>query len=369
MRSFIVTIVPVIIPHMTNPQLRFNNQVKQVMILALLVVMIMVVLRELVVFLPGLLGALTVYILCRGSYFQLVYHHKWRKGWAAGLFMTGLIVLIGLLIYVTVVLLEKKIQPLIDDPGAALSRARTAIESAQKDAGISFISDERWMQLQERVAAVIPKLVNDTLNLFLNLVILLFVLYYMLVHGKEMESFLGRILPLKKTNVDTLASETKRLVKVSALGIPIISLIQGLTASVGYMIFGVDDVILWGFLTGVFAFFPVVGTMIIWVPLVIYMYASGDTWNAVGLALYSLVVTGNVDYLARITLLKKMGNVHPLVTVLGVIVGLSLFGFLGLIFGPLLVNYVILLFRIYMNEFIDPARLEETEVGEGKPSP
>ncbi|HPN59830.1 MAG TPA: AI-2E family transporter, partial [Chitinophagaceae bacterium] len=58
------------------------------------------------------------------------------------------------------------------------------------------------------------------------------------------------------------------------------------------------------------------------------------------------------DYLARITLLKRMGQVHPVVTVLGVIVGLGLFGFIGLIFGPLLVNYIILLFRIYCNEFI-----------------
>jgi predicted PurR-regulated permease PerM len=83
------------------------------------------------------------------------------------------------------------------------------------------------------------------------------------------------------------------------------------------------------------------------------MYASGDTWNATGLFFYSLIVTGNIDYLSRITLLKRMGNVHPVVTVLGVIVGLGLFGFIGLIFGPLLVNYIIVLFRIYMQEFTD----------------
>jgi predicted PurR-regulated permease PerM len=71
------------------------------------------------------------------------------------------------------------------------------------------------------------------------------------------------------------------------------------------------------------------------------------------LLLYSLIATGNIDYLARITLLKKMGNVHPVITILGVLVGLGLFGFIGLIFGPLLVNYIIVIFTIYMNEFID----------------
>ena len=63
--------------------------------------------------------------------------------------------------------------------------------------------------------------------------------------------------------------------------------------------------------------------MIIWVPLVIYTYAIGDTWQATGLLLYSVIVTGNVDYIARITLLKRMGNVHPVITILGVIVGLG----------------------------------------------
>jgi|GEM_PF-4692230 len=89
----------------------FNNQIKQLMILILLLLLIFIALKELYIFLPGLLGALTLYILSRGSYFQLVYHRKWRKGWAAGMFMLGFMVLLGLLIYFTVILLEKQVEP------------------------------------------------------------------------------------------------------------------------------------------------------------------------------------------------------------------------------------------------------------------
>jgi predicted PurR-regulated permease PerM len=332
---------------------RFNDQIKQVMILLLLLLMVYLVIKELYVFLPGLLGALTLYILSRASYFQLVYHRKWRKGWTAGLYMLGFMLLIGLLIYFTITLLQHKVEPFLDNPASSLNKAKEAIMGVQKETGITIISDESLATFQQKIAAIIPTLLNDTINLLTNLIILLFVLYYMLVHAKEMEAYLGSIIPLKKTNVDLLAKETKKLVRASALGIPMISLIQGLTATLGYIIFGVDEFILWGFFTGVFAFFPVVGTMIIWVPLVIYMYASGNTWNAAGLALYSLIVTGNVDYVARISLLRKWGNIHPIVTVLGVIAGLGLFGFIGLIFGPLLVNYIILLFKIYSNEFLE----------------
>lgn len=211
----------------------------------------------------------------------------------------------------------------------------------------------------------LPTLLNSTANLITNLATMLFFLYYMLYHSRAMENTLFRIIPLKNSNTTLLASETKKIVKANALGIPLISLIQGATATLGYFLFGVDDWALWGFLTGVFAFFPVVGTMIVWVPLVLYTFASGHNGTGVGLLLYSVIVTGNVDYVARITIMKRLGDVHPVITVLGVIVGLGLFGFIGLVFGPLLVNYIIVLFRIYMNEFVEPVENEKAEIAEG----
>ena len=180
----------------------------------------------------------------------------------------------------------------------------------------------------------------------------------MLVNGRQVERYLQKIIPLERGNVDKLASETKTLIRANALGIPIICLIQGIAATIGYWIFGVDDWQLWGFVTGVFAYFPLVGTMIVWVPLAVYQFSMGDNLMATGLTIYSVVVTGNVDYITRLSLMKKMGNVHPMITVLGVRVGLGLFGFVGLIFGPLLVSYFLVLVKIYLNEFTDSKEVE-----------
>jgi predicted PurR-regulated permease PerM len=184
-----------------------------------------------------------------------------------------------------------------------------------------------------------------------------FLLYYLLVSGKQVEATLRNMIPLRPENINSLATESKMMIKGNALGIPIICIIQGVVASIGYYLFGVTDWGMWGFVTGVFAFFPIVGTMIVWVPIVILLFSSGHNANAIYLTLYSVIVTGNVDYLARITLLKKMGNVHPMITVLGVIVGLNLFGFVGLIFGPLLVSYFLVLVKIYINEFSETERV------------
>jgi len=345
----------------------FNDRIKQVLLLSIIILLIYLVIKELYLFLPGLLGALTLYILSRANYFQIIYNRKWRKGWAAGLFIIYYLFLIGLPVFLAVSLISPKINSFLDDPNALINTAKTSINTIQQKIGFKLVSENTLQASLSKLTTFIPTILNSTATLVSNLAIMLFILYNMLINGRDIERALNRIIPLKQENINMLASETKKMVRANALGIPLISIIQGLVAALGYFIFGVHDWPLWGFLTGVFAFFPVVGTMIVWVPLVIYTYATGDNFQATALLLYSVIITGNVDYIARITLLKRMGNVHPVITILGVLVGLGLFGFIGLIFGPLLVNYVIVLFNIYMNEFshTDPRNLPPEDVKDG----
>lgn len=340
----------------------FNNRIKQVLLLGTLILLIWVVFQQLYICLPGLLGAVTLYILSRGNNFQLVYHKKWKKGRAAGLFVIYYLLLLGLPVFLAITLISPKVNSFLGDPSSAFESIKVAVNDIQLKAGFTIVSEKSLSGSLEKVAAFLPSLLNSTANLITNLAVMLFFLYYMLYYSREMEKTLFRIIPLKDTNTNMLAAETKRIVRANALGIPLISFIQGITATLGYFIFGINEWVLWGFLTGVCAFFPIIGTMIIWVPLVIYSFASGNTGMAIGLLLYSVIITGNVDYIARITIMKKLGDVHPVITVLGVIVGLGMFGFIGLVFGPLLVNYIIILFKIYMNEFVDPHENEKEAI-------
>jgi predicted PurR-regulated permease PerM len=340
----------------------FNNRIKQVLLLAVLILLIWMSIQELYLFLPGLLGAVTLYILSRANYFQLVYKKKWKKGRAAGLYILYYLFLLGLPVFLAVTLISPKVNAFLSDPTAMIESIKQAVNQVQQKTGITIASEKSLSGSLDKVIAFLPSLLNSTANLVANLATMLFFLYYMLYYGHEMEQTLFRIIPLKDANTTILAAETKKIVKANALGIPLISMIQGLTATLGYFIFGVQEWALWGFLTGVFAFFPIVGTMLVWVPLVVYTYTTGNAGMALGLLLYSVIVTGNVDYVSRITIMKKLGDVHPVITVLGVIVGLGLFGFIGLIFGPLLVNYIIVLFKIYMNEFVEPIAVENSTV-------
>ncbi len=336
-----------------DAQKLFNERVRQVLLLLLIILLAYLMIKQLYVFLPGVLGGITLYIMSRNLYFRLIYQKKWKKGGTALLFILAYLIIIATPVYFSIQLISPKINELINNQEKIIEGLKVFSDKITAKTGFQILTEDSARSISQKVTALVPKLLNSTATVLTNLIMLFFLLYYLLVNGREIEKYITGFIPFKSGNVDKLAKETKVMVRANALGIPIISIVQGIFAALGYWIFGVEEWGLWGFVTGVFAFFPIVGTMIIWMPLVIYTYTSGHNLMATGLAIYSVVVTGNVDYITRLGLMKKLGNVHPMVTVLGVIVGLGLFGFMGLIFGPLLVSYFLIMVKIYMNEFTE----------------
>jgi predicted PurR-regulated permease PerM len=343
----------------------FNNRLRQLTLLAIIIVIGILMLKHFYVFLPGVLGAITLYILSRKLYFRLTDHKRWRPGWTALLFILAYVIIICLPVYLAVVLVIPKIVDVFNNPVQIMLAVTTFSQKVQHATGIELYNAQSLQDASKKIANNLPIFLTGTANFVTNLLLMFFVLYYMLFHGKKTETYLNDIIPLRESNREMLATETIVMIRANAIGIPLLALIQGLVAMLGYYIFGIKDYGVWGFLTGVASLIPIVGTGIIWVPLTIYLFASGQNWQGVGLGIYSLAVLTNVDYVARITILRKIGDVHPLITIFGVIIGLSMFGFLGLVFGPLLISYFILLVKIYRNEFnaepITPLHLVEKE--------
>jgi predicted PurR-regulated permease PerM len=119
----------------------------------------------------------------------------------------------------------------------------------------------------------------------------------------------------------------------------------------------VEEPILWGVITGIASVIPFVGTMAAWVPIAILTFANGEQGNGIALTLWGLIVIGGSDNVFRFVLQKYLADIHPVITVFGVIFGLNLFGFLGIIFGPLLISLFILMMRIYFDEFVKHGEL------------
>jgi len=331
----------------------FNHQIRQLTLLISIIIIGYLILQQLYMFIPGFLGAITLYILSRENYFYFTNTRKWHRNWTAGLFLLLYAALIGGPLYYIIKLMVPKITEMSGRSQELITGLQHLSDSMYRYTGQRLLTTENMELWQRQMRNFIPSFLNSTISIISNILMMFFIVYFMLVNGIYIEQILAKFIPLRPESVKKLAYETQHLVRANAIGIPLISLIQGVTATLGYWIFGLQEFGLWGFLTGVFAFFPILGTMLIWAPLVVLLYSRGENWQGTGLLLYSAIVTGNVDYLSRITLMQKIGNMHPVLTILGVIIGLGLFGFMGFIFGPLLFSYFILLIKIYNSEFIN----------------
>jgi predicted PurR-regulated permease PerM len=329
----------------------FSNRLRQIILLIALLTLGFLLIKELYIFLPGFLGAVTLYILSRGWYRYLTIIREWNNSLTATVFLLSFLLMFGLPVYWIFSLMAPRINEAFSHSQELIQGIKAVSQQIKEWTGQELLTPETILKLQEKIANFFPAFLSSTALIIGNLAMMLFLYFFMLTNGRLMEKAIQNMLPLKDENIDILSKETINMVRANAIGIPLISFIQGIFALIGYWIFGINEFVLWGFMTGIFAFFPIIGTTVIWLPIVIYLFSQGENGAGIGLTIWSLLITGNVDYLARVSLMKKLGNVHPLVTVLGVIVGLNLFGFWGFIFGPLLISYFMLLFRIYTSEF------------------
>jgi len=330
-----------------------NNSINQIMLILIIILIGILIFTNLFYYLPGFLGAITLYVLFRYSYFKLTEHRKWNTTLTSLLFILISIVFIVLPLWGIIDYLTPKITDLLSNTKNIITQFNLLKEYMSDKPLLKDIdmSDEALVLNLQRLTKYVPSILNSVAEVGVNLLVTFFVLYFMQVHGRKMEGYIIQAIPFSQKSKNEIWDEVYLMVRSNALGIPILGICQGIVAMLGYWIFGVDDFILMGILTGVASIIPVLGTMTIYIPLAIITIASGETANGIGIGLYGLILIGSIDNILRFTILKTLGNVPPLITVFGVLLGLKLFGMLGLIFGPLILSSVGVLIKVYANEF------------------
>lgn len=335
------------------------------MLILIILLICVLVFKNLLYYLPGFLGAITLYILFRSSYIALTEKRKWNKSLTSVLYVFISVVFIVLPLWAIVDYLTPQLTTFLTNTDHIVHQFNLLKEYMGKKALLKDIdmSDEALLTFLQSLTRYIPNVVNSVVEVGINILVALFVLYFMQVHGKSMESLIYRGIPLSVRSKNEIWNEVNLMVRSNALGIPILGICQGLVAMLGYWVFGVDNFVLLGVLTGVASIVPVLGTMTIYVPVSIMVLASGETANGIGLAIYCFFLVGGIDNILRFTILKTLGNVPPMITVFGVLLGLNMFGMLGLIFGPLILSSVGLLIKVYSNEYGKGSHLIQMEEG------
>lgn len=330
------------------------NKVRQVLFMLSLLTIGVILYLQMSFMLGAFLGSMALYMVLRKPMYKLVYEKRWKKWLAASMLMLISFVLIVLPFAWIGYILANKITPFIQHPEIVTATAEKIQVYLNQRFKMDILSEANLAKITNKVSTIIPAVLSSTANTIVNIVVAYFLLWFMLTNASKVELWLQRNLPFLPENRLKVIHEVKESVLSNAVGLPIMGVIQGTIAAIGYWIFNAPDPLLWGIVTGICSFIPFVGTMAAWVPIAILSFAGGDTGNAIGQVIWGLVVIGCSDNVFRMILQKKIGDIHPMITVFGVIVGLNMFGFLGLIFGPLLISLFLLLVKIYINEFVNP---------------
>ena len=311
----------------------------------------LVLFRQAQPYISGVLCALTLYILLRRPTFRLA--RKLGKPTLATVIMViAVILFIAVPLTLIVWFVVDKIQQAEWNVNDIIAPATQMFDIIEKKFGIDIVSKESVSFVAGKLTALGQSVLGGIGSFFINLLVALLLLFFLLNGGRKWEQYLASVIPMKNINKKETMDRINLMVKSNAIGIPLVAILQGIIALIGYLIFNVPNAGLAAIATGFCSIVPIVGTMVVWVPLGIYFMVLGQWGQAIGLLAFSAIFISQSDNLLRFVLQKKMANTHPLITIFGVIVGLSLFGFIGIIFGPLLVSLFLLFVDMFRKEYL-----------------
>lgn len=324
--------------------------VRQLFVLLLILFLLVLIFKEILPYLSGVLGAITLHVILRKKMTRLV-----EKGWKPVMAASYLIFLsfIGILVPVTltIVMLTSKIGKAVANSERVLQAIKEQIDQAESYFGFDLSRTIDSSSVANWLSNNLQSLGVGTFNAFIAIGIMYFMLYYMLIHRDELKKLMISYIPLGEENLKVIGVEGDELVKSNALGIPLVAFFQGLVALIGYLIVDVPDPLFWFVITALGAMVPFVGTAIGILPVAILLFSQGMQWQGIFILIYGFVVVGITDNILRLYILNRLASVHPLITLFGVVVGVPLFGFIGLIFGPILISLFLLILKIYKHEY------------------
>ena len=301
-------------------------------------------------FLNGTLGAITLYILLRRTNIFLA--NRLSPGLAPWILTIAVAIFVVLPFSAAIWYIIELINNLDFDINVVIKRFADTIKYLESTTKLDLVSEKSIAFATAKVTAFMNSLVAGINDAAINLFTALLILFFLLAGGIRMERGIARCLPFNDRNKTIVINKVSTIVKSNAIGIPLLAMIQGTVAAFGYYICGVNNPIEFGALTGFASMIPIVGSMLVWIPLAIVQYFEQGMLPAIYITLYGIVVISQSDNVLRMIVQKRMADTHPLVTIFGVIAGLPLFGFMGLIFGPLLVAMFLLFLEMFIKQYI-----------------
>jgi predicted PurR-regulated permease PerM len=309
-------------------------------------------------FASGLMGALVLYVV-----FSPV--HRWLAK------RTGLHLSAALVVLTAIVLV---VGPGISFVGIVANEAQDMATSVIRSPLLGRLRELRvgsydvGAQVESVGSQIISWLGGSALSavgtatrLGIQLTITFFGLFYMLVAPLGVWNGVRPFIPFSHENAEVLRKRFRDVTVSTLVGTGLTAVVQGLLVGVAFAVTGLSNALFWGVVTVILAILPVVGSGLVWGPGAASLALDGRYGWAIALAIWGIVVVGNVDNLIRPIVFSRWAQIHPFIVVIGAFAGIAWFGLIGLLIGPLAISYFFELIRMYRAEYLDAEALAEEE--------
>lgn len=254
-------------------------------------------------------------------------------------------------------------------PGAwllnlVIVQAPIMLRGMQESTFLSRLSALRWdgvdlgAQIASASGALISWISGHAIGFFgsatrsvLNIVIAFFALYYLLISADSAWRWVSAFLPFSSASNEQLRERFTTITEAMLLGTALTSVLQGALIGLGFWMVGLPNAVFWGVITAFASILPVLGSALVWLPGVLVLIVQQRFGAAITLLVIGGLVASNLDNVVRPVVYRRVSDVHPLTTLVGAFAGVSLFGLVGLLLGPLAITYFFELIDIYEQEY------------------
>jgi len=204
------------------------------------------------------------------------------------------------------------------------------------------------------IGQIFSTFLNQFKNLLINLpsfllqfAVFLFTFYFAIRDGDELKKYISTLSPFSKKTEEKFLKEFRGITNAIIFGQVLIGIIQGLTLGIGLFILGVPNALILTFIACLVSIIPVLGSWLVWLPVGLFLLLSGQTFAGIFLLLYGALFIATIDNLLRPYIISKQSNLPVALSVIGTIGGLYFFGITGLVLGPLILAYVLIIIEFY----------------------
>ena len=306
----------------------------------------------------GFLGAIIIYVIFRPLNIYLQEKKKWNKSLSTALILILSFVSLIIPIFFIIKLITDRVMFYVNNPEQTEIILQNINTFAAEKLNDPDLIKNSIADLKAQAGDFVTSIINGAASTFIQVIVMYFTLYFTIKYFREFERGLVNYLPFKRKDSLTIGSELRNMTYSNILGQGFIAIIQGTLLGLGFWIFGISDPIFWGGIGIFLSMITMFGAPIIFIPAGIIEMSNGNMVAGIGIIVYGYLIVTTIDNFIRMAIGKKIANTHPLITIVGVVIGIPLFGILGILYGPLLLSLFIILLKIYKSNRLEISVIE-----------